>query len=761
MKTFVENAELPLLSDGPLQAASSELVQNLLRMWQIARHRRNTLIRAVCVSAIIGAGYYALAPRFYDSTAKLLIVQRNQDQVANMAEQPALETTITTHREIIISPVVISRAVEQLLPEHRIDFQHAEPSEWGRLLASRLSARTTRKANFIHVKYRSRSPEAAAAVVSAVIQSYLQFVDQTHKGSSSEAITLLSQKSEQVAAALAVKKQELQACRDQVGSLSMKADAGMVEPTIQRVLKLNEALMAAQQRRLKLEASRDAITAGIKSGADLQQHIFALEEVVGRQMLISALGLTPQDLMLMKSQEQKLLDARTELQRAARYYGAAHPKVIALQERVHSIEQYLQAYHTQTSERLAGFGNGQLPVLLEKLIQQTLVQAELEERRLQLAFDEERDKARAQTGDMQKMLDTEREVARLEAEYDSLVSKIATVDIHQLQAPIQATVVEEPLPDDVADSPQIRLVALLSLVGGLLIGGAIAYVQDVLDDRFSSPEEMAAQLAVPMLSMVRQLTPLEGSGLASVHTYVTPNAVETETFRTLRTALTLAQCTTERIAISSAEPGDGKTTIAANLAVSFAQAGKKTLLIDVDLRKPGLTALLGLKGQLGVADVLYGCEAPAIAAARLVRQTELTGLDVLPAGLRRPDPAELLSSQNFVELLAWAEANYDQLVVDCPPVLAVSDAQIIGRLLDGVILVVQPHKNHRRLVARAVQCFTATGTTVLGIVANGLSAEASRGYGYGYGYGYGEETSAQDAVPRILSWKISRESKAA
>jgi Mrp family chromosome partitioning ATPase len=95
-----------------------------------------------------------------------------------------------------------------------------------------------------------------------------------------------------------------------------------------------------------------------------------------------------------------------------------------------------------------------------------------------------------------------------------------------------------------------------------------------------------------------------------------------------------------------------------------------------------------------------------------------------------------LGSPNFVELLAWAEATYEQVLVDCPPVLAVSDAQIVGRLVDGAILVVQPHKNHRRLVARACQSFSATGSTVLGIVANGLSLQAGRGYGYGYGYGY-------------------------
>jgi hypothetical protein len=148
------------------------------------------------------------------------------------------------------------------------------------------------------------------------------------------------------------------------------------------------------------------------------------------------------------------------------------------------------------------------------------------------------------------------------------VGKITTVDTNQLQAPIQATVVQEPLPDEVPDSPQLRLVVLLSLVAGVFVGGIVAYVQDVLDDRFASPEDITAQLGVPVLSMVRRLDPLDGEGLNRVHTFVSPNAVEAEAFRTLRTALTLGTGSTDRLAISSAEPGDGKTTVTRLLRIS-------------------------------------------------------------------------------------------------------------------------------------------------------------------------------------------------
>jgi succinoglycan biosynthesis transport protein ExoP len=202
--------------------------------------------------------------------------------------------------------------------------------------------------------------------------------------------------------------------------------------------------------------------------------------------------------------------------------------------------------------------------------------------------------------------------------------------------------------------------------------------------------------------------------------------------------LALSGETAERILVSSSEPSDGKTTISANLAVAYAQAGRKTLVIDADLRKPGMSKLLNLKGKQGVADILSADQSASEAAPTLIVSTDVVGLDILPVGMRRSNPAELLSSANFAELLAWADSQYDQVLIDCPPVMAVSDAQIVGQLVDGAILVVRPAKNNRRVVIRAVESFHATGCRVLGVVANGVS-EKSGGYGYGYGYGYGHE----------------------
>jgi polysaccharide biosynthesis transport protein len=217
--------------------------------------------------------------------------------------------------------------------------------------------------------------------------------------------------------------------------------------------------------------------------------------------------------------------------------------------------------------------------------------------------------------------------------------------------------------------------------------------------------------------------------------------VASECFRTLRTALTLTYPDARQIVVTSAEPGDGKTTTLANLAVCYAQGEKRTLLIDADLRRPGLTGLMDMRGPRGLSEVLRSEVDIAQMATLHIRPSGIKGLDILPSGPRPTDPAELLGSPRLSQLLAWAETVYDLILVDSPPTLATTDTAIIGRLVDGVILVVQPAKNRRRLVTRVVERLNMMKIPVLGLVANRTGSDDEHGYygyhGYGYGDGYG------------------------
>ena len=175
----------------------------------------------------------------------------------------------------------------------------------------------------------------------------------------------------------------------------------------------------------------------------------------------------------------------------------------------------------------------------------------------------------------------------------------------------------------------------------------------------------------------------------------------------------------------------------------YQQAGKRVLIIDADMRKPGLTKLIDRRGQVGLSDILRGTEPVAEQAASLAAQTGSVPIDIIPAGRRPPNPGELLLGDRFAELLAWAEGEYDQLIIDAPPVLAGTDAAAVGRLCDGLMLVVRPEKNRRRVLIKAAETLRMFGVNIFGTIVNAVGLE-EMGYGYGYGYGYGDEYGLDD-----------------
>lgn len=734
-----------------------------MRVLRIFRYRKKIIFYSLYCFGLLGFIYYVLADRYYESSAKLLIVEQNLDRVSGVGEHDNSGNTMMTHRELVISPVVIEDAIQRLPAQFRVDLQGVPPTKWVQTIAKRLHASNTRKTNFIEVSYRSLHPEAASAVVSAVIDSYLDFVSQNHSGTAGEIKSLLTEQREKLQADLNLRQRELQEFHKQVGHLSISVDDEIVEPMIQRALHLNDALLEAKEKRLNIEATLESVQQGLARGEDINQHLMSIEESVGRQMLLASMGLSPQDMQVLSEQQKKLLEHQQELEAKSADLGPNHPVIQELQQKILTLQSYLRSYHSATDQRMSAIGQAIPTETILNMLRQAAYQAEQQENQLTKAFELARDEAAQHSDKLVQLRMLERDVNRKETLYDSLSDKIATFDISQVQAPIKATVVREPVPSEFPATPQLRLLAAASLVGGTFIGALIVYVQDVLDDRFNSPEELSAQLSVPVLAMVRNLEALPGEGFDTVHTFAMPNSVETEAFRTLRTSLSLGTEVCDRILVSSSEPGDGKTTISANLSVALAQAGKRTLVIDADLRRPGFTALANLKGLPGVADVLASDRPPSETAPPLIKATPVKGLDVLPVGLRRPNPAELLSDKQFVELLAWADSQYDRVIVDCPPVLAVSDAQIVGQLVDGAILVVRPEKNHRRSVIRAVESFHSTGCRVFGVVANGLSNESS-GYGYGYGYGYNyeggyghEEEELESSTPDFVTPRLAVE----
>ncbi len=195
--------------------------------------------------------------------------------------------------------------------------------------------------------------------------------------------------------------------------------------------------------------------------------------------------------------------------------------------------------------------------------------------------------------------------------------------------------------------------------------------------------------------------------------------------------------------MTSPVPGDGKSTLSSNLAVTMAQSGRNVLLIDADFRRPRIAKLFNIDSDNGMATaVAGGCELDDA-----IHQSPIPYLSVMPGGKRPSNPAELLSSQRFADLMDALREKFDMIIVDTPPLLAVSDPSAVAAVVDGVVLTMRLRRNVKPLVSRATKVLESVDANILGIVINGVSQEAGYGYAYGYrdyrysyqyqyGYGY-------------------------
>ena len=213
-----------------------------------------------------------------------------------------------------------------------------------------------------------------------------------------------------------------------------------------------------------------------------------------------------------------------------------------------------------------------------------------------------------------------------------------------------------------------------------------------------------------------------------------PKSITAEAYRTLRTNIQYSSFDNEirTIVVTSSEPGEGKSTTAGNIAISFAQASMKTVIIDCDLRKPSLHKKFKISNIGGLSDILIGKEKIDDVVHHFNDE-----LDIITSGKLPPNPAEMLGSRTMERLLIALKERYDMIILDTAPLQAVTDAQILSTKSDGIILVVRAHSTKRESVLQAKGLIEKVGGKILGTVLNGV--ENSRGKYYYYYYGTGED----------------------
>lgn len=311
-------------------------------------------------------------------------------------------------------------------------------------------------------------------------------------------------------------------------------------------------------------------------------------------------------------------------------------------------------------------------------------------------------------------------------------------------SPIKASISDAAAFNGTPVLPRTTLNLAIAALLGLLLGFAVAFVRDMLDSTIKSPEDIEAITESPVLAHVALDPTIAKYPLL---THVGSNSPRAEAFRLLRTNLQFVDldAAPKSFVVTSALPGEGKTSTSMNLAMALAQTGKRVLLVDGDLRRPQTAERLGLETAVGFTTILVGRSG----LDESIQHHPDSGIDFLASGPLPPNPTEILQSNATASLLKTLHNRYDAVIVDAPPLLPVADAAILTNAVDGALIVVRHGRTTKDQLRHALGRIEHVGGRTFGILVNMSPKRRHRGYddgyGYGYGYGYGFEPPTSEA----------------
>ena len=681
-----------------------------------ALRERLPLIGICGVIGLVGAvGYLIRTPKTYIAQCVVQVDDAKQ-QVVKIEELSSenldkLETLRTIEKTLGSRPVVerlVRDPALHLTPELLGLPHRAVPytaSELAETLMFRINIDLIRGTRLISVTVQNKDAELAANIANGLVREYRGQLLENRLSTSGEAHSFLLQESEQLKQKLEKSERALQDYKEKSQSVSLESSQNII---VEKLKELNARVTEASAARVQMEADAQQVK---------QLHSNKAEDL----LTIPRIAEAPE----VVEQRKKLADMEASVASLNERYLEKHPKLIQAKSQLAELQTGLDRAIHEAAQRV---------------VSKAATVAE-SEKQLREALREQEAKAL----DLNKMAIPYNVLAReVESDrtlFESVLTRLKETDVTKGVNPNVIEVVEPALPSDAPSRPRKKLVLAAGLIGGLALGAGLVLVLMALDTSFKTVDQVEAYAGLPVRAAIAKLDKpptLQTTAIVSID----PDSLAAEAFRTLRTALFVANGEARSFLFTSAVANDGKTFCAVNAAVAFAQLGPRTLLIDADLRLPSVEAVLfdDNRGP-GLADVLEG-EMPLDKAAR---STKYENLFVLTAGRKAGRPAELLARPAMERLLREALTKYDRVVVDTAPVQAVSDALLLVRHVHSVCVVVSAGITPRGAVSKACERLSEAGAKGLGVIFNRVPKNGHYFYHYGTDY-YGEKSERAESV---------------
>lgn len=741
--------------DNDRHRHSSGDAQHSIDLFAMLWQRKGLIVLSSLIGISLALMYCLVASKKYESTTQILVMNKDANlpvksstSSSGSVDSMMAEDILATHTQILLSPRIIGRALDEadlrslpVLQQSVPDDETPEAYLIEQLEITRGGKGHAADAHVLNIALVHGDPQECADILSAIVSTYQSFIKQKFQDSSSDAIELIDEAREELAVDLANQEQEYREFRENASLLWRGSEvtnahqARLME--IERSISDNRLKSAQLRSRLQTIQTADA-GATIQSISELQQMaLIDAADIERLGLLVSVKQGDPisESFQAMQPTREQTANAEFDrlvalrLQRNAKLQevGAQHPRVKQLDESIRELTDFLAQRQQETGTQVASdrINIPDLMAAYRRLLEMDLNELASRHEELTALAESERGEAKKLVNDELLAESMQRKLDRTQALYDAVIDRLSEISLIKDYGGLVTEVIE-PVALGRDHWPKIPLLLAVGCMVGGIFGCAGALLLELADPRFRSHAELSSTLDLPVLAHVPNITPLLKSSEKIRDQFAGPHAIAgnvishylstgpaAEAFRGLRTQLMLQGNANQHAVLMVCSPtsGDGKSTLVANLAVSFAQAGKRVLVIDGDLRRPRMHQLLGSENQSGLSSIL--CD--AIEPHDAIVHTQCEGLSLLPAGPAIQNAAELLNLPRCKELLGVLREQYDLILIDTPAVLSVSDPLVLAGLADACVLHLRLSADSRREAAKTRDLLRTSGINILGV----------------------------------------------
>jgi succinoglycan biosynthesis transport protein ExoP len=697
-----------------------------LDIWGFLNRRKSLIILLSLVGTGLAYLWFQRQEPVYRTAARVQVIYRggNTGPYGLLLERNDLEDA----PYIITSPALLEQARDKHGLAELDMFNNHSPDRIVSVIAR--SLRTAElSANVLEISCTGSSPDDLPLVVNAVAEEFVNYHKENYQDSRGELEEMLTKAKDELLGQLQQKERDYQEFRNDSRLLSDGTN-----PSRERQAQFEQKINQQAIRETELDAEIRSLEKALREDQSREAILLMITRKASTQgARLDAQVATGETEYSARSIAQQLFPLYAEEALLASQVGADHPKLVEIRRRI----EFTREHYRELAGMIPEFTESEPPpdfvAIYLQALRQELASVRQAKSDLKARADSEEVSARALMKDEIENSNRQNELARLSSLFDSISSQIKATEFNATIGGVKASVLYH-APHGTLVYPIIEQFLLMGAVAGAFAGLLLGYLVEVADRSFRKPDEIIREFGV---AIIGHIPFLKEEKLRAVPDNVVidrtavcvhlPRSRAAEAYRSVRTALCFSALGSGHrvIQVTSPKAGDGKSTLALNLAISMATSGKKTVLVESDFRRPKVHKVTGVSNACGIVDVLRDTAELDDA----IQPTQVPDFFVLPCGHRPKNPSELLSRPEYDGLLKVLREKFDYVIVDTPPVLAVTDPCGVAPRVDGVVVCMRLVPELRAMGRRALEQLRDVGAQITGIVMNGMDENDSYGYG--------------------------------